>query len=140
MYTALFNDTYCQRCQRFITEEQWDNRQLKASGQLVRKVSGYWPAHFSQRKWTRDEGSVFEKEFQDMIFGNENELAVYGFSKTYFMMVSKLNDYAKHDDDDDKDDSGFYFRDSMIAQIKQGFNNKSFSLQGQDKLVDSLQN
>ena len=52
-----------------------------------------------------------------MIFGSENALAVYGFLKTYFQMVAKLNDYVKGDDDDDVDFE-YHYGDNMIAQFK----------------------
>ena len=69
-----------------------------------------------------------------MIFGSENVLLVYEFLKTYFMMVTYLNDYVKDDDDDDdKDDFGYHYRDNMIGQFKQYLNNKNFSPQIQDK-------
>ena len=50
-------------------------------------------------------------------------------------MVTNSNDYVKDDDDkyDDKDDVGFYYRDNMIAQFKQNFYDKNFSLQDQGK-------
>ena len=59
---ALFNDTYCQICDRFITKEQW-NKHLFSSRLLHREVNGYWPAYFPQRKLTRDESSILEKAF-----------------------------------------------------------------------------
>ena len=40
---ALFNDIYCQICDRFITKEQGDNH-LHSSGHLLREVNGFWPA------------------------------------------------------------------------------------------------
>ena len=69
-----------------------------------------------------------------MIFGSEDDLPVYGFLKTYIMMVTNLKDYVKDDDDgedDDKDDFGYHYRDIMIAQFKQDVSNKNFSFQDQ---------
>ena len=40
---ALFSDTYCQICDRFITKERW-NKHLYSSRHLHREVIGYWPA------------------------------------------------------------------------------------------------
>ena len=74
---ALFNDTYCHFCERVITKEQWKKR-LCSSRHLHGEVNGYWPAFFPQRKLV-DEGSRLEKAFWEMILGNENALAVYGF-------------------------------------------------------------
>ena len=46
---ALFNDTYCQTCEKFITKEEC-NKHLLSSGHLHGEVNGYWPAYFPQRK------------------------------------------------------------------------------------------
>ena len=46
---ALFSDIYCQICDIFNTEEQW-NKHLYSSRHLDREVNGYWPASFSQKK------------------------------------------------------------------------------------------
>ena len=59
---GLFNDIYCQICDRFFTEEQW-NKHLDSSRHIHREMNGYWPAYFPQRKLTRDEGSILEKVF-----------------------------------------------------------------------------
>ena len=59
---ALFNDIYCQVCDRFITKEQW-NKHLFSSRLLHREDNGFWPAYFPQRKLTRDEGMILEKAF-----------------------------------------------------------------------------
>ena len=40
---ALFNDVYCQICDRFITKKQWNNH-LFSSRHLNREVNGFWPA------------------------------------------------------------------------------------------------
>ena len=75
---SLSNDTYCQICDRFITEEQW-SKHLYFSRHLHRKVNGYWPAYFSQGKLTRDEGSMLEKAFWELIFTTEDCIKVYDF-------------------------------------------------------------
>ena len=38
-----------------------------------------------------------------MFYGSEDVFPVYGFLKTYFMMVTNMKDYVK-DDDDGEDD------------------------------------
>ena len=40
---ALFNDVYCQVCDRFITKKRW-KKHLYSSRHLPREVNGYWPA------------------------------------------------------------------------------------------------
>ena len=59
---TLFNDTYCQICDRFISKERW-NKHLSSSKLLHREFNGYWPAFFPQRKLTRDDGMKLEKAF-----------------------------------------------------------------------------
>ena len=59
---ALFNDVFCQTCDRFYIKERW-NKHLYSSRHLHREVSGYWPAFFPQRKLTRDECIKLEKAF-----------------------------------------------------------------------------
>ena len=61
---------------------------------------------------------VLEKPFWEMIFGSENVLHVYSLLNTYFKMVSNLHEYVK-DDDDDKENFGYCYRDNMIAQFTQ---------------------
>ena len=75
---ALFKDTFCQFCERFITKKQC-NKHLHFSRHLHREVNGYWPLYFPERKLTRDEGSILEKAFWEMIFGSVDALADYGF-------------------------------------------------------------
>ena len=45
---SLFNDTYCQFFERFISKEQ-GNKQLYSSRHLHRETHGYWPAYFPQK-------------------------------------------------------------------------------------------
>ena len=66
----------------------------------------------------RDEVSILEIAFSEMIFGSADVLPVSVFLKTYFLMVMNLNDYVKDDDDDDEDDFGYSYRDTMITQIE----------------------
>ena len=40
---ALFNDPYCQSCERFITKEQSEDH-LYSDRQLHREVNAFWPA------------------------------------------------------------------------------------------------
>ena len=59
---ALFNDTYCQLCERFIAKGQW-NKHLHSSRHLHKEMRGYWLAYFPKRKLTSDESSILEKAF-----------------------------------------------------------------------------
>ena len=59
---ALFNDIFCQICDRFITKEQW-KKHLYSSRNLHREANGYSPAIFPQRTLTRDEGLRLGKAF-----------------------------------------------------------------------------
>ena len=45
---ALFNETYCQICDRFYTKEHW-NKHLYSNRHLHREVNGYWPAFLPQK-------------------------------------------------------------------------------------------
>ena len=83
---ALFNDVYCQSCDRFYTKEQW-NKHLYSSRHLHTEVNGYWPAFFPQRKLTRDEGTKLENAFWEVIFtSNQYDLALLNFLKLLFRM------------------------------------------------------
>ena len=64
---SLFNDTFCQICDRFITKDKW-NKHLFSNRLLPREVNGYWPAYFPERKLTREEGSIFEGAFWKKLF------------------------------------------------------------------------
>ena len=68
-----------------------------------------------------------------MFFGSEYVLPGYGFLPTNFRTVTNSNDYIKFDLDDDDDDFRYNCRAILIAQIKQHFYNKNFSLQDQSK-------
>ena len=59
---ALFNYTYCQICDRFITKEQW-NSHFYSSRYLHKEMNVYWPAYFPQRKLTRMKVSYLRKLF-----------------------------------------------------------------------------
>ena len=141
---ALFNDIYCQICDRFISKEQ-GNKHLYSSSHLHREVIGLWPALFPQRKLTNEEGVITEKSFWEMIVGSEDVLHVYSFLKTYFMMVLNmriLEDHVPLDLDDDDADLRYGYRHVIIAQFEQDLYNKIFSLQDQSKWdqIDTLQN
>ena len=73
-----------------------------------------------------------------MLFGSESELAVHGFLKTNFKMVTNLNNYVTYDDEDDNG-FGYHYRGDMIAKFKQNLSNRSFDHQDQDNCDDSLQ-
>ena len=91
---ALFNDTYCQICDRFYTKEQW-NKHLCSCRHLHREGIGYWPVFFTQRKLTRVEGMKHEKTFWEVILtSNDNDLALFEFSKLYFRMCTNMTDHV----------------------------------------------
>ena len=143
---ALFNDVFCQICDRFYTKEQWD-KHLYSKIHLHREVSGYWPAFFPQRKLTRDEGIKLEKAFWEVILtSNDNDLALFEFLKLYFRMCTNINNYVPvrlwFDDPDEEEQWGYGYKDDMIAQFKQDLYNKHFTLQdqGKDDPIDTLEN
>ena len=142
---ALFNDVYCQICDRFIFKERW-NKHLYSSRHLHREVKGYWPAFFPQRELTRDEGMQPEKAFCEMIFVTNECIEVYDFLKLFFRKCTNTNNYVPirpwFDNPDEEEQVGFGFRDDMIAQFKQNFYKKNFTLQdqGEDDEVDTLEN
>ena len=120
---VFFNDTYRQIFGRLIAKEQW-NKHLYFCRHLQVEVEGYSLAYFPQRNPTRDESSTLEKAFWEMIFGSVDVLPVYGFLKTYFLMVTIMKDYLTIDDNDDDADFRHKYRDTMIAQFKQDLYNK----------------
>ena len=142
---ALFNDVYCQICDRFYTKEQL-NKHLYSRRHLHREVNGYWPAFFPQRKLTRDEGMKLERAFWEMIYNSVDFLALYVFLKFYFTMCTNINKYVPvhrwFDDPDEKEQWGYGYRDDMKAQFKQDLSNKNVTLQNQDKddSIDTLEN
>ena len=82
---AIFNDVFCQICDRFYRKEQW-NKHLYFSRHLHIEVNGYWPAFFPERKLTRDEDMKLEKAFWEVIFtSNDNDLALFDFFKKYIL-------------------------------------------------------
>ena len=101
----------------FITKEQW-NKHLYSSRHLHGEVNGYWPAYFSQRKLTEYQGSILQKAFWELIFGSVDVFRVYGFLKTYNMMVKNMKDYVTLDPDDDDAVFRYGFRDTILAQYK----------------------
>ena len=143
---AIFNDVFCQICDRFYTKERW-NKHLYSSRHLHREVNGYWPAFFPQRKLTRDEGIKLEKAFWEVILtSNENDLALYDFLNLYFRMCTNINNYVPvrlwDDGLDEEEQWGYGYRDDMVAQFKQDFYNKHYTLQdqGKDDPIDTLEN
>ena len=144
---AIFNDIFCQICDRFYTKERW-NKHLYSSRHLHREVNGYWPAFFPQRKLTRDEGIKLEKAFWEVILtSNDNDLALFDFLKLYFRMCTNINNYVPvrlWDDGWGKKEEqwGYGYKDDMIAQFKQDLYNKHFTLQdqGKDDPIDTLDN
>ena len=143
---ALFNDIFCQICDRFYTKERW-NKHLYSSRHLHREVNGYWPAFFPQRKLTRDEGIKLEKAFWEMIFVSSEEcVEMYDFLKTYFMMCTNITNHVPirlwFDDPYEEEQWGSGYRDDMMAQFKQDLYNKNYTLQdqGKDDSIDTLEN
>ena len=143
---ALFNDIFCQICDRFYTKERW-NKHLYSSRHLHREVNAYWPAFFPQRKLTRDEGIKLEKAFWEMVYmSNDNDLAVFDFLKLYFRMCTIITDHVPirpwFDDPDEEEQWGYGYRDDMIAQFEQDLYNKNYTLrdQGKDDPIDTLEN
>ena len=74
---------------------------------------------------------ILEKAFWEMIFGIEDALRVYGFLKTYIMMVTNMKNYVTLDPDDDDAYFRYIYRETMISHFKQGLYNKNFILQDQ---------
>ena len=68
-----------------------------------------------------------------MMFGSEDDLSVYGFLRTNFMMVTNMKDYVTLDPDDIDADFWCNCRENKIAHFKQDLYNKHFSRQGQGK-------
>ena len=141
---ALFNDIFCQLCDRFYTKERW-NKLLYSSRHLL--VNGYRPAFFPQRKLTRDESIKLEKAFWEVILtSNDNDLALFDFLKLYFRMCTNITNHVPirswFDDPDEEEQWGYGYRDDMIAQFKQDIYNKNYTLQGQgeDNPIDTLEN
>ena len=142
---ALFNDIYCQICDRFYTKEQW-NKYLYSSRLLHRGINGYWPAFFPQRKHTKDKGIKLEKAFWEMNYNSVDVLALYDFLKLYFTMCTNINNYVPvrnwFVDPNEEEQWGYGYRDDMIGQFGQDFYNKNFTLQdqGKDDSIDTLEN
>ena len=147
---VIFNDIFCQICDRFYTKEQW-NKHLYSSRHLNREVNGYWPAFFSQRKLTRDEGSRLEKAFWQVILtssDNDNDLVLFDFLKIYFRMCTNITDHVPlrywdyYNDGNEEEQWGYGYIDDMIAQFQQDIYNKNYTLQDQDKdnPIDTLEN
>ena len=90
---TLFDDIYCQICDRFNTKEQW-NKHLYSSRHLHRVVNGHWPSFLPQRKLTSDEGMKPEKAFWEMIMVTDDCIGVYDFLKVYFRMCTIINNYV----------------------------------------------
>ena len=141
---AIFNDIFCQICDRFYTKEQW-NKHLYSSRHLHREVNGYWPSFFPQRKLFKDEGVKLEKAFWEVILSsNDNDLALFDFLKLYFRMCTNITDHVPirywdyYDDGNEEEQWGYGYRDDMIAQFKQDLYNKHFTLQDQGKMIQLI--
>ena len=86
MYKALFNEKFCQICDRFTSKELW-NKHLYSSRHLHREVNGNCSAFFPQRKLTRDEGIKLENVFLGDDICNYECVEVYDFFKNLFQKV-----------------------------------------------------
>ena len=122
---SLFNDTYCQVCDRFYTKEPW-TKHLHSGRHLHREFNGYWPTFFPQRKLTRDEGMKHERAFWEVILtSNDNDLALFDFLKIYFRMCTNITDHVPirywdyYNDGNEEEQWGYAYRDDMITQFKQ---------------------
>ena len=146
---VLFNDVFCQICDRFYTKERW-NKHLYSSKHLHSEINGYWPAFFPQRKQTRDEGIKLEKAFYEVILtsnDNDNDLALFDFLKLYFRMCTNITDNVAirysdyYDDGNEEEQRGYGYRDDMITQFKQDIYSKDNTLQdqGKDDTIDTLE-
>ena len=143
---AIFNDIFCQICDRFYTKERW-NKHLYSSRHLHREINGYWPMFFPQRNLTRDEGVRLERAFWEMIYmSNDDDLALFDFLKLYFRMCTNITDHVPirpcFDDPDEEEQWGYGYRDDMMAQFEQDLYNKNYTLQdqGKDDPIDTLEN
>ena len=145
---ALFNDIFCQICDRFYTKERWD-KHLYSSRHLHREINGYWPAFFPQRKLTRDEGIKLEKAFWEVILTSiDNDLTLFEFLKLFFRICTNITHHVPirywdyYDDGNEEEQWGYGYKDDMIAQFKQDIYNKNYTLQdqGKDDPIDTLEN
>ena len=89
---ALFNDIYCQICDRFYTKEQWKKR-FFSSRHIYKEVNGNWPAYFPKFKLTSDEGMTIEKAFWEMIYTTMDCIEKHDFLKRYFRISTRINNY-----------------------------------------------
>ena len=55
-----------------------------------------------------------------MVFGKVDALPVYGFLKTFNMMVTNMKNYVTLDPDHDDADFRYNYGDTMIAHFQQG--------------------
>ena len=147
---ALFNDIFCQICDRFYTKERW-NRHLYSSRHLHKEINGYWRMFFPQRKLTRDEGIKLEKAFWQVFLtssDNDNDLVLFDFLKLFFRMCTNITDHVPirywdyYNDGNEEEQWGYGYKDDMIAQFKQDIYNKNYTLQdqGKDDPIDTLEN
>ena len=103
-----------------------EQKHLYSSRHLHREVNGYWPAFFTQRKLTRDEGKKLEKAFWEVILtSNDNDLALFEFLKLYFRMCTNITNHVPirywdyYDDGNLEEQWGYGYKDDLIAQFKQ---------------------
>ena len=132
---TIFNDVFCQICDRFYTKERW-NKHLYSSRHLHREVNGYWPAFFPQRKLIGDEGSILEKAFWKMFFATRDIKEVEDFWWTYIMMATNMKNYLPKENEEE---ARKVFRDTMEGQFEHDLYNKSFSNQIESDEIDTLQ-
>ena len=131
---AFLDETYCQLYERFITIEQW-NQHLYSSGHLHREVNCYWPAYFTQRKLTADEGSILEKSFWKMFFATRHITEVEEFWLRKFRMTTNLRNYIR----EYKEELRKVFRDTIEVHFEHDLYKKSISNQVESDETDTLQ-
>ena len=90
-----------------------------------------------------------EKAFWEVILtSNDNDLALFDFLKLVFRICTNITDHVPirywdyYDDGNEEEQWGYGYGDDMIAQFKQDFYNKNFTLQDQvrDDPIDTLEN
>ena len=132
---SFFNDTYCQLCERFITEVQW-NKHLYSRRHLARNTHGFWPAYFPQSKLTKDENMRLEKFFWKMFFATRDIKEVEDFWLTYTILTIIMKDYFLRGNEEEVKK---VFRSTMQGQLEHDLYKKSLSVQLESEETDTLQ-
>ena len=117
------DDTYFQLFERLISREE-RNKHFSSSRYLHREFYGYTRAYFAQRKLIRNESSILEKDFWEMIFATRDIKEVDVSLIICFMMVTNLNYYFDNYEELRKD-----FRVIVEDQFEHNLYYKLFSNQ-----------